>query len=240
MSERGVRRTVIARKVCSGTQSNDALLVREVLQSVIESLRLLCADPVAKRTEALDADAMDSGICIPDVLFPSRHTRQNSVGDGRGPVAFRKSGEKPHLPFSQWEDSESQLRLRTRPLEKLRCNFAQMLRCRGQSTPRSGVDWGTPPLRFLAEEEGDDGVRLQGGGEAHARTLRGLSPVHGAFAVPDGNQAAAHPADPHRVAPAPAGHPARGDERLPRREQRRKNHHLRLRPVNGFHDDVAI
>ena len=24
-----------------------------------------------------------------------RHTRQNSVGDGRGPVAFRKSGEKP-------------------------------------------------------------------------------------------------------------------------------------------------
>lgn len=70
MSERGVRRTVIARKVCGGSQSKDALMVREVLQSVIESLRLRCADPVAKLTEALDAYAMDPGICIPDLLFP--------------------------------------------------------------------------------------------------------------------------------------------------------------------------
>ena len=65
-----------------------------------------------------------------------RHTRQNSVGDGRGPVAFRKSGEKPQMPFRQWEDPESRLRLRTRRLEKLRCTFAQMLRCRGRSRPR--------------------------------------------------------------------------------------------------------
>ena len=70
MSERGVRRTVIARKVCGGSQSKDALMVREVLQSVIESLRLRCADPVAKLTEALDAYAVDPGICIPDLLFP--------------------------------------------------------------------------------------------------------------------------------------------------------------------------
>ena len=70
MSERGVRRTVIARKVCGGSQNNDALLVREVLQSVIKSLRLRCADPIAKLTEALNADAMDPGICIPDLLFP--------------------------------------------------------------------------------------------------------------------------------------------------------------------------
>ena len=69
MSERGVRRTVIARKVCGGSQSKDALMVREVLQSVIESLPLRCADPVAKLTEALDAYAMDPGICIPDLLF---------------------------------------------------------------------------------------------------------------------------------------------------------------------------
>ena len=45
-------------------------MVREVLQSVIESLRLRCADPVAKLTEALDAYAMDPGIYIPDLLFP--------------------------------------------------------------------------------------------------------------------------------------------------------------------------
>ena len=100
MSERGVRRTVIARKVCGGSQSKDALMVREVFQSVIASLRLRCADPVAKLTEALDADAMDPGICIPDVLFP--------------------------FPTHKAE----------RRLEKLRCTFAQMLRCRGRSRPR--------------------------------------------------------------------------------------------------------
>ena len=49
MSERGVRRTVIARKVCGGSQNKDALMVREVLQSVIESLRLRYADPAAFR-----------------------------------------------------------------------------------------------------------------------------------------------------------------------------------------------
>ena len=56
MSERGVRRTVIARKVC--------------VRWTRASASLTC-----------------SSRC--------RHTRQNSVGDGRGPVAFRKSGEKP-------------------------------------------------------------------------------------------------------------------------------------------------
>ena len=39
-------------------------------RSVIESLRLRCADPVAKLTEALDAYAMDPGIYIPYLLFP--------------------------------------------------------------------------------------------------------------------------------------------------------------------------
>ena len=41
----------------------------EIFSGVIESLRLRCADPVAKLTEALDAYAMDPGICIPDLLF---------------------------------------------------------------------------------------------------------------------------------------------------------------------------
>ena len=60
----------VSQKVRGGSQSKDALMVREVLQSVIESLRLRCADPVAKLTEALDAYAIDPGICIPDLLFP--------------------------------------------------------------------------------------------------------------------------------------------------------------------------
>ena len=53
MSERGVRRTVIARKVC--------------VRWTRASASLTC-----------------SSRC--------RHTRQNSVGDGRGPVAFTKAG----------------------------------------------------------------------------------------------------------------------------------------------------
>ena len=93
MSERGVRRTVIARKVC--------------VRWTRASASLTC-----------------SSRC--------RHTRQNSVGDGRGPVAFRKSGEKPHMPFRQWEDPESRLRLRTRPFEK-----AQMHFCSDAQMPRS-------------------------------------------------------------------------------------------------------
>ena len=35
-----------------------------------EGDHIRCADPVARLTEALDAYAMDPGICIPDLLFP--------------------------------------------------------------------------------------------------------------------------------------------------------------------------
>ena len=99
-------------------------MVREVLQSVIESLRLRCADPVAKLTEALDAYAMAPGICIPDLLFPlpthkallSRRRAGKGGGDsprvgistpGSGDSPPMGSGEKPHMPFRQWEDPES-------------------------------------------------------------------------------------------------------------------------------------
>ena len=70
MSEREVRRMVIARKTCGGSQSEDALMVREVLQSVIGSLRLRCGDPVARLTEALDDYALDKTFKIEDFLFP--------------------------------------------------------------------------------------------------------------------------------------------------------------------------
>lgn len=70
MSERGVRRTVIARKTCGGSQSEKAMLVREILQSVIESLRLRHADPVRKLEEALNAYAADPSVSLPDLLFP--------------------------------------------------------------------------------------------------------------------------------------------------------------------------
>ena len=61
---------MIARKTCGGSQSAKALMVREVLQSVIESLRLRYPDPVGKLTEALDAYAANPKTRIEDMLFP--------------------------------------------------------------------------------------------------------------------------------------------------------------------------
>ena len=43
-------------------------MVREVMQSVIGSLRLRCGDPVARLTEALDAYALDKTFKIEDLL----------------------------------------------------------------------------------------------------------------------------------------------------------------------------
>ena len=43
-------------------------MVREVMQSVIGSLRLRCGDPVARLTEALDAYALDKTFRIEDLL----------------------------------------------------------------------------------------------------------------------------------------------------------------------------
>lgn len=70
MSERGVRRTVIARKVCGGSQSEAALSVRETLQPVICSLKLRHKDPVAVLTAALDERARNPDAKLEDILFP--------------------------------------------------------------------------------------------------------------------------------------------------------------------------
>ena len=55
---------------CPNASLIDALMVREVLQSVIGSLRLRCGDPVARLTEALEAYALDKTFKIEDFLFP--------------------------------------------------------------------------------------------------------------------------------------------------------------------------
>lgn len=70
MSERGVRRTVIARKTCGGSQSEAALEVRETLQSVICTLRLRHKDPVAVLAAALDEKARNPDAKLEDILFP--------------------------------------------------------------------------------------------------------------------------------------------------------------------------
>ena len=70
-AERGVRGLVVARKTSFGGQSEDALWVRGVMQSVMESLTLLYDDPVAVLAEALDLYAKTgSKAQVRDFLFP--------------------------------------------------------------------------------------------------------------------------------------------------------------------------
>ena len=71
LAERGVRGLCIARKTSFGGQSEDALWVRGVNQSVLESLALLYDDPVAALAEALDLYAKTgSKARVRDFLFP--------------------------------------------------------------------------------------------------------------------------------------------------------------------------
>ena len=66
-----LRGLVIARKTSFGGQSEDALWVREVMQSVMESLALLYDDPAAALAEALDLYAKTgSKAAVRDFLFP--------------------------------------------------------------------------------------------------------------------------------------------------------------------------
>jgi len=71
LAERGVRGLVIARKTSFGGQSEDALWVREVMQSVMESLALLYDDPAEALETALDIYAKTGRKSdVRDFLFP--------------------------------------------------------------------------------------------------------------------------------------------------------------------------
>ena len=72
-AERGVRGLVIARKTSFGGQSEGALRVREVNQSVIETLALRHADPARKLARALDIYAATGKKSdVREFLFPKR------------------------------------------------------------------------------------------------------------------------------------------------------------------------
>ena len=74
-AERGVRGLVITRKTSFGGQSEDALWVREVNQSVMETLALRCADSAGKLAKALDIYAATGKKAdVREFLFPKRRT----------------------------------------------------------------------------------------------------------------------------------------------------------------------
>ena len=68
-----MRGIVIARKTSFGGQSEDALRIREVNLSVMETLALRYADPAAKLADALDIFAETGRKAdVRDFLFPKR------------------------------------------------------------------------------------------------------------------------------------------------------------------------
>jgi hypothetical protein len=71
-SERSLRPTVIARKLSFGSQSPRGSRTREILMTVMHSLKKQGIDPVARLTEALDALARDPTFDIAAFLFPPR------------------------------------------------------------------------------------------------------------------------------------------------------------------------
>jgi transposase len=71
-SERSLRPLVIARKLSFGSQSPRGARTREILMSVLHSLKKQGHDPAAKLTEALDARARDPAFDIAAFLFPPR------------------------------------------------------------------------------------------------------------------------------------------------------------------------
>ena len=90
LSERGVRKTVIARKTCFGSQGDKGLSDREVVQSVVMTTYLRYADPVAKLTEVLDAYAADQSVNIADLLFPVKAEQGKNVATGAGAPSEKK------------------------------------------------------------------------------------------------------------------------------------------------------
>jgi hypothetical protein len=68
-AERELRPTVIARKVSHGSQADEGALTREVLMSVMQTLKKRVADPRQQFKSVLDQLALNSQASIEQLLF---------------------------------------------------------------------------------------------------------------------------------------------------------------------------
>ena len=70
-AERELRPTVIARKVSFGSQSEAGAKTREVLMSVMQTLKKRVNDPIREFKRALDELALNANLDPVNTLFPS-------------------------------------------------------------------------------------------------------------------------------------------------------------------------
>ena len=68
-AERELRPTVIARKVSHGSQAEEGARTREVLMSVMQTLKKRVADPRQKFKEVLDRIAVNSQLGVSELLL---------------------------------------------------------------------------------------------------------------------------------------------------------------------------
>jgi transposase len=71
-AERELRPTVIARKVSHGSQAEEGAKTREVMMSVMQTLRKRVSDPRQRFKEALDKIAANSQIDPSQALFETK------------------------------------------------------------------------------------------------------------------------------------------------------------------------
>ena len=70
-AERELRPTVIARKVSFGSQSEAGAKTREVMMSVMQTLKKRVKDPIQEFKRALDELALDAELDVAKTLFPA-------------------------------------------------------------------------------------------------------------------------------------------------------------------------
>ena len=70
-AERELRPTVIARKVSFGSQSEAGAKTREIMMSVMQTLKKRVKDPIGEFKRALDELALDANLDVVKTLFPA-------------------------------------------------------------------------------------------------------------------------------------------------------------------------
>lgn len=70
-AERELRPTVIARKVSFGAQSEAGARTREVMMSLMQTLRKRVRDPIREFKRALDELALDANLDVVKSLLPA-------------------------------------------------------------------------------------------------------------------------------------------------------------------------
>ena len=101
---------------------------------MLEAILLLSLERVVVSGKSIAHQDTDV-ITFAKDLFRDTHPASSPESEKRN-VLCEKSGEKPQMPFSHGKHLKDDCGFGLDHSKKLRCTFAQMLKCRGRSRPR--------------------------------------------------------------------------------------------------------